>query len=211
MAEHALACTANTLQNGYTWAHNEFTRDMANISHYSGCGGRYHDGPIFPIGNKLRPADGLEDDPQHPAGRANDNTGGIRGVATADSRECVKRAKYGPLIALHKHLGFRAFGYDSAGVIGEDAYATICNWSRSLATLRTSHGEVVGDPRSEITTAVGRAFTRWLGQRVLGWSRGREATRTGPRRGRGFTCHVPTVSAPAETRRREAVGQRLRE
>ena len=169
---HIHACSASGPLAGAQWRHNLFVRDIAAISAASGCEGRYHDTPIFDFGPKQRPADMLERAEQpsrHPEGLAIDVTIGAPEARSAPDREADKRIKFRDQLRMNTRLSFAPFGITVDGDVGPEAHARIARWARTLATRCAALHVPPGDPLTEVTSEVSRAFTRALISQLVHW------------------------------------------
>ena len=86
--DHLTACTRSGPAAGAKWRHDNFARDLAQISSAVGRGGHYHDGPVFDFGRKRRPADIMEE-----GNLCIDFAIGARQVLPVAPREAAKSAK----------------------------------------------------------------------------------------------------------------------
>ena len=162
--DHFTACLKAGLAAGAKWRHDNFARDLARISWAVGCGGHYHDGPVFVLGKRRRPADFLER-----GYRCVDVTLGVWYIMTAAGREAEKIAKYADQMRVHPDLQFVPFAVDLDGEVGPSAASILAEWSQALATVRRRARVPIGDPTADVTVAVGRAFTRGLCAQVTAW------------------------------------------
>jgi hypothetical protein len=165
--EHLLCCPRAGVLAGAKRRHDAVVRALADVSFAAGCEGRYHDGPVFTFGRRLRPADLMQRAPGFPAGLCVDFTVGSRQVAGAAAREAFKARKFAAAIAAHPHLGFAAFGADLSGELGPSAEALVGGWCRALAAQRAHARVPLGDVRGEVTVAVARAFTRAAAEQAV--------------------------------------------
>ncbi len=171
--EHIGACSKSGPAAGAKWRHDSLVRALADVSRLSGRGGAYHDGPVFDLGARRRPADFMErGGPAAPAGLCVDVTVVGGGVAAARRAEAAKTASYAPQMRLHPHLRFAPFGVASDGSVGVEAHRMLAMWTRSLCALRARDGEPAGSPRDDVEAAVGRAFVRVMIAQADAWVRG---------------------------------------
>ena len=167
---HIMVCRRGGVMAGAKWRHNAFVRDLAMIAHEAGFNGVVHDGPVFTVGRRTRPADFLQSSARHPAGEAIDATIGADDVMGPDARELLKEDLYRPQLIIHPHLGFRPFAVTTGGAIGLKAWSVCGDWMRGLAARRIRERLPAGDAHGETMTAVARAFTRCITDQIRAWS-----------------------------------------
>jgi hypothetical protein len=167
--DHVYVCKKAGRRAGAKWRHDVIVSELAKVSEWAGCGGRYHDQAIFEEGPNGRPADFIEVEAGYPAGGARDVTMGLRRVMSANAREDEKRKKYVKQMMGVPLMNFKPLGFELSGQVGSSAWDIMQRWVKHRLHACARGGVPPGDVRAEVVCAVGRILTRSLGSQVAAW------------------------------------------